>query len=524
MSGRGSTFLTSTLLQASVAAALTALLYIPGLAASPPHLTHDEIKFAVQSKTIADTGRDSNGRMFAVYFPEPGFSGGRDPVCIYLTAAVLKVLPFTEQAIRLPSALVGAFSVGLIFILAHRLFGRTSTAWIVAAVLATTPTYFIHSRLALSVIYPVPFVLVWLLILQWHLATPHRYSAALCGLALGLGIYSYLASVIMMPLYLGVTGVVLTIRREWRDVRMVVAAFGVALIPLVLWQFVQPDRYTDLVGMYRMFQPPPGPRPGLLDTVGPAIRQRLDVYWDTFNPSRLLFTGESSMQISTREVGSFLLPIGVLMGFGIAAIVRQRSALGWVLLFGLLTASLPAVVMVDVEIRRWLVVTPFAAMVAGYGVERLRRGPAPARAACVLLLALGLLQFGLFTRDFFGPYRERASFWFGGNIRAAIETTLDDVGEQADAAVYINEDIPWVEAYWRFYAIARGKASLIKNARYVRFETTTPPAASSDALAIVPAQNIAAAEALERAGWVARHRVPDIDGKPSFVIYGAGGA
>jgi hypothetical protein len=90
--------------------------------------------------------------------------------------------------------------------------------------------------------------------------------------------------------------------------------------------------------------------------------------------------------------------------------------------------------------------------------------------------------------------------------------------------VYINEDIPWVEAYWRFYAIARGKASLIKNARYVRFETTAPPAASSDALAIVPAQNIAAAEALERAGWVARHRVPDIDGKPSFVIYGAGGA
>ena len=284
------------------------------------------------------------------------------------------------------------------------------------------------------------------------------------------------------------------------------------MIPLVLWQFAQPDRYTDLVAMYRMFQQPPGPRPGVLDAVGAAIRQRLDVYWDTFNPSRLFFTGESSMQISTREVGSFLLPAGVLIMLGIVAIVRQRpQTLGWVLLFGLLTASLPAVVMVDVEIRRWLVVTPFAAMVAGYGVERLRRGPATARAACVLLVALGLLQFGVFTRDYFGPYRERSSFWFGGNIRAAVETTLDDVGERSDPAVYINEDIPWVEAYWRFYAIARGKASLIPHARYVRFETTAPPAASSDALAIVPAQNIAAAEALERAGWVAappraRHR------------------
>jgi hypothetical protein len=388
-------------------------------------------------------------------------------------------------------------------------------------VLATTPTYFIHSRFALSVIYPVPFVLLWLLALQRHLAAPQRYSAALCGFALGLGIYSYLASVLMMPLYLGVTCGVLAIRREWRDVGIVVAAFAVALIPLALWQFAQPDRYTDLAAMYRMFDRPPGPRPGFLDTVGPAIRQRLDVYWDTFNPSRLFFTGESSLTISTREVGSFLLPVGVLIVLGIGAIARRHTQpLGWVFLFGLLTASLPAVVMLDVEIRRWLVVTPFAAVVAGYGVERLRRGTVLARAACVLLLALGVLQFGLFVRDYFGPYRDRASFWFGGNIRAAIETTLDDVGEEADAAVYINDDIPWVEAYWRFYAIARGKASLIKNARYVRFDSTPPPAASNDALAIVPAQNVAAAEALERAGWVARHRVPDIDGKPSFVIYG----
>ena len=515
----------SPLVHAALAAALTAILYIPGLSASPPHLTHDEIKFGIQSKTIADTGRDVNGRMFAVYFPEPGFSGGRDPVCIYLTAAVLTALPFTEQTIRLPSALVGAFGAGLIFLLAHRLFGRISTAWIVAAVLVTTPTYYIHSRLALSVIYPVPFVLLWLLLLQRHLAAPHRYSAALCGLSLGLGIYSYLASVLMMPLYLGVTCLVLAMRREWRDVRMVVAAFAVALIPLVLWQFAQPDRYSDLAGTYRMFQEPPGPRPGLLETVGPAVRQRLDVYWDSFNPSRLFFTGESSMQISTREVGSFLLPVGVLVWLGLLAIVRQRTQpLGWVLLFGLVTAPVPAIVMVDVEIRRWLVVTPFAAMVAGYGVERLRSGGAAARTACVLLLVLGALQFGVFMRDFFGSYRERSSFWFGGNIRAAIETTLDDVGEQANAAVYINEDIPWVEAYWRFYAIARGKTSLIGNAHYVRFDTSAPPSASPDALAIVPAQNEAAATALERAGWVVRHRIPDLDGKPSFVIYGASGA
>ena len=152
----------SPLAQAALAAALTAILYIPGLAVSPPHLTHDEIKFALQAKSIADTGRDFNGRRFAVYFPEPGYSAGRDPVCIYLTAGALAVLPLDERSIRLPSVIVGALGVGLIFLLAHRLFGRASLAWLVAALLALTPTYYIHSRLALSVIYPVPFVLLWL--------------------------------------------------------------------------------------------------------------------------------------------------------------------------------------------------------------------------------------------------------------------------------------------------------------------------------------------------------------------------
>jgi 4-amino-4-deoxy-L-arabinose transferase-like glycosyltransferase len=521
--GPGGARLTSAPAQAGVAAVLTALLYLPGLAVSPPHLLHDEIKFALQSKSIADTGRDLNGRMFAVYFPEPGFSGGRDPVCIYVTAGVLAVLPLTDTSIRVPSALVGALGVGLVFLLAHRVFGRASTAWMVALLLALTPTYFIHSRLALSVIYPVPFVLIWLLVLQWHLSAPRRLTAALCGLVLGLGVYSYLGSVLMMPLYLAVTCGVMALRREWRHAALAAAVFAAALIPVALWQLAQPDRYTDLIASYRLFEQKPGPAPGLLDTIGPALRERLDVYWDTFNPSRLFFTGESSLHISTRAVGSFLLPVAVLLIAGIAAIVRERrTPIGAVLLIGLLTAPLPAVIMADVEIRRWLVVTPFAAMIAGFGIERLRGGRPVARAACAGLLLLAIVQFAFFARDYFGPYRERASFWFGGNIRAALQTTLDDVGERT-AAVYINEDIPWVEAYWRFYATARGQARLIPHARYVRFDTTAPPAASADALAVVPAQNQAAIDALARAGWAVRHRVPDLDGKPSFVIFGSSG-
>ncbi len=511
----------STLAQAGLAAVLTAGLYMPGLAVSPPHLLHDEIKFAVQAHTIATTGRDSNGRRLAVYFPEPGYSAGRDPVCIYATAGALALLPLSESSIRLPSTIVGALGVALVFVLARRLFARTTTAWTVAAILALTPTYYIHSRLALSVIYPIPFVVAWLLALQRYISAPRPAYAAACGAILGAGVYSYLGAAVMMPGYLAATLILFGMKRDWRGVGAGAAAFAVTLIPVALWQLVQPDRYADIITAYRLFEARPRPGSSVVDVMGMAVRERLDTFWDSFNPSRLFFTGESSLQISTRQVGSFLLPVAVFLGLGVRELLRTRPrAMAAMLLFGLFSAPLPGVIMNDVEIRRWLLVTPIAAVVAGFGVDRLLGGGRARRLATAALVLAMAWQFAGFTRDYFGPYRERASFWFGGNIRGAVEIVLDDIGHGSPPAVYISSDIPWVEAYWRFYAIRRNRPALIARAQYIHFRDGPPPA-TAGALAIAPAQDAASTAALEHGGWTRRHLIADLDGTPAFVVYGA---
>jgi 4-amino-4-deoxy-L-arabinose transferase-like glycosyltransferase len=512
----------STLLQAALVTVLTVALYAPGLSLSPPHLTHDEIKFALQAEAIADTGRDLNGRLFPLYFKEAGFAVGRDPMCIYVMAAFLKALPLSEQSIRLSTVLAGAAGVGLMFLLARLTLAKRSVAWIAALIMALTPAYYIHSRLALSVVYPVPMTVLWLIAVMLYLRTQRTRDAVVIGLVLGAGIYSYLAAAIMMPLYLGATLVVLWWRGDRRGCRTMLLAFGAMMVPLLAWQLIEPDRYSNILSAYRLYDHDTSAGGGLLQRLASVqgLVSRVDVLWDSFNPGRLFFTGESSLQISTRQVGSFLTPVAVFLLVGIVTLSRRPMALGSglgpLVLFGLFTSPLPGVIMADVEIRRWLVVVPLVAIVAALGAGRLLEKGWRTRVAAIVLTALMPLQFAFFARDYFGPYRERSSVWFGGNIRAALNTVLDDARLRAPASVYLANEIPWVEAYWRFYSKVRG-VDLGDRTHYIQLGAGEIPRAEDAAVMVTPADTSLSTQ-LAAAGWTSQRVIADLDGRPSLIV------
>jgi hypothetical protein len=505
----------STLLQALLATALTFAWYSAGLDRVPPYLLHDEIKGALQSQSLVDTGRDLNGRRLPLYFPDPGFTVGRDPISIYLTALVLHVRPLSESSIRLPSALVGAAGVGLTFALARLWWPGAVLPWVAAAMLALTPSYFMQSRLGHQAIYPVPFVLLWLICLTLYVRDGRRRQAACSGLALGVGMYSYLAAFITMPVCLAATAGLMAWRRDWRAAGAAAGAFGLMLVPLLLWQFTQPDRYADILTSYGLTGEPGATGRSCLAAIGEAFRLRVDTYWDAFNPSRFFFTGESSLNVSTRQAGILLLPMAVFLMAGIARVLAAPRPLAVVLLAAFLAAPLPAVVMADVEIRRWLVALPFAALLATFGVQTLLASRWGARMAALSLLALLPLQYAGFARDYFTDYPQRAGFWFGGNIRGAVAMVLDR--QDAPPIVFIDGGIPWVEAYWRFYVTARGAESLLQRVSYV-IEFDEAPAAPLGAAFIARLDGPLEAQ-LRSDGWTEAGIAAELDGTPSFVVF-----
>jgi hypothetical protein len=87
------------------------------------------------------------------------------------------------------------------------------------------------------------------------------------------------------------------------------------------------------------------------------------------------------------------------------------------------------------------------------------------------VLAIALLQFTGFTRDYFGDYRIRVNSWLGGNLRGALESVIARQRPGSASPVYFAHlqdtsglsDIRnyFLDTYWHFYVTKQRRADLL---------------------------------------------------------------
>jgi 4-amino-4-deoxy-L-arabinose transferase-like glycosyltransferase len=495
---------TSTVLSIVFLVVTGGLLYATRLGEVPVYLMHDEAQGALQAHAIATTGRDLSGRVLPLYFTEPEFPPGRDPALIYVTALGLKLLPFDEAAVRTPTALVAVLNVVLTFLVARRMFQSTAMGLVAAGMLLLTPIHFIRGRLLLSPLYSIPFVLAWL----WSLArfeeerTPRRLVVA--ALWLGLGAYSYLAAVVMMPIYLAVTLAIGYRRLGVSAALKAAAAFVATLIPMILWYVTHPERNAQIISAYQLDA----------GTESPLTRW-IGLYWSFFDPSFLFVSGDASLINSTREAGFFPMAFAMLLPIGLYGVVRSRQPVPLAMAIGFVTAPLVSMISGAIEMNRVMFAIPFGVLVAASGVHTMLRARAVAiRAAAVLLLLAMGWQFAGFYSGYFGGYGRSAAPWLAGNAREALRALMAQA-ESMRGPIYISQEIDWVHRTWRFYAIADGRMDMIDRASYY---LERPPAdAPPGAMLICPAAS-GRCQALQQNGWMETATVPSLDGSRAFTL------
>lgn len=500
----------------------TIILYSWNLLQVPVHLNQDELGFTLNAYSITTTGFDENGRFMPFYFWHLGVMWAT-PIIVYLTAIFLKILPLSEIVIRLPSVLVGTVNLVLIYFIAKKLFKSRLYGLVAVLLLALAPAHFIHSRILLDNLFIVPFILGWFYLILLFMEKRRVWLIFFASILLGLGVHSYHAAKVMMPIYLFFTLAFLyreLIKNKFL-IFVILTGFALPLIPLIPWLSKYPDTLLDQVKYTSLYDTKLNPIQGLLTLFTPeTILERLSIYLTYFHPGFLFLKGDLSLIHSTQRIGVFLLPFILLIPLGICRAVKTKNKLWLLLAAGFFTAPVaPALVGNQYRASKELAILPFAVLIAVYGLHFILRFFRGKYILVVIscLLILIFLQFALFLNDYFGGYRIRSYGWFNYDISGSLEALIEQDEKEKSNMIYLDSSINFIDRYWRFYLIKHNRLDLLNKTLYFNPETVSEQSVEINSLFLARYDHADSWETINEFRKVVS--VSEPDGFVSFYIY-----
>ena len=437
----------------AVATALACVLYLVRLHDTPAALGGDEAVFANHGYAIATTARDLNGRLLpAVIQLDPDTDPGLwyQAMLVYLEAATFVVLPFAEWSARLPVALLAIVNIVLVAVAARRYVPHRPAAVIAAFVLALSPIHFFLSRQALDYICPITVVAAWLYLLARLHERPDARLALACGAVLGAGLFSYIASWLMMPIYLFCTlALCMTKPAPLRLCAAAAAGFAMPAALLLAWLLGHPDAWNSLLARYAGGGA--AQLPGLNINTYYRVVDLIGAYWSSWNPAQLFFIGSPNPTIGVRSAGVFAAPVAVLFAAGLLSL-RARP-LDLVLLAGLLTSPLgPVLYGTPGAIQRQLVLLPFVSIVAAIGAGRMLQSTSRlARAAALIALIATPIVFAVAVSEVFAERESYVVRFDPSNFRD-LTPALAELNRRSPAPQIVLAIGPYDRrAYWLFH-------------------------------------------------------------------------
>jgi hypothetical protein len=354
--------------------------------------------------------------------------------------------------------------------------------------------------------------LLWLAVLWRFLERRDQRWALATGMVLGLGLYSYITSWVVMPMYLA-----LTLAAAWRKqvsfrvCTTLIATFACCVIPAGIFVTLHPSMIAETLTHYKV-------------SGGSRAIERITLYWDYFNPSYLFFSGGSNLLWSTRAAGVFLLSFMLLLPAGLWALAGvRRTTYDAVLLAGFFLVPLPIVLALPeapfYATARAILAAPFGVLMATAGLAVLARHPLPLmRALAIMAIVLMPWQFASFARDYFTEYPQRSAPWidamnFQGVARYVVENASD-----APAVFLSNDDIGEDKSVkWKFHLIAAKRPDLWSRTKYLSPEQQVATGIQAGSLLIMSPSNPRRASLTDH-GWSVVTVIQDAAGTPSAAI------
>jgi len=510
----------------AVVVLVAAALYSARLSHVPSFLSNDETAFGLQAHAIATTAHDENGRLLPLYF-QMMENVWFHPALVYWMAPVLAVVRPMPWAVRLPTVIVAMINLVLVFALGRRLGLSRAAAVGAAVLLALTPAHLMHGRLACDYLLPVPFVLAWLILLidAMKSGTPWRFFAA--GSILGLGLYTYIASLVTMPvcLFLSLLAMYLSGTRQIRPYAMITAGFALLLVPAATYLLAVPQVYAGFTERYGGANVDVLHDPRAMFDLG-IMAKRWQVYQSFFEWHFLFEKAETHVMSSTYTTGVFLKAMKVLIPLGAYHILRNRLTTSTgLLLAAFLSAPFAASLVPEkYAIDRALTLLPMAVLIGAFGVDWLlaRRvwfvtwsGRAVFGALCVWMA----IQFNEFYREYQFNYPIRASFWFDGNHPGAFDAIVRRYGSDDRRFIYLSTSLPRIREQWKLYLLGHRRRDLLTRTVVFSPQNLHFGAVKAGSLLLTGVDDAVERSFLKMPEVRAVEQIREPDGTPSFAIF-----
>jgi hypothetical protein len=222
--------------------------YTWGISRNPPGFYLDESATAYNAYLVSRTGAGEFGPRFPVIFQQYAVSNPTymNPLAIYLMAIVFRFVPPSILAARMCAAFWMFAACLLLGLLATRISGQRKIGIIVAGSALLTPWLFEAGRLVFDAHLPA-FTVVVFLLAAYGIQSKETWNwrdIALVAGSLALVTYGYFSGRALAPLYAVGLLLLASTKRRLVGVLKVWFAYGLTLLPLILFNRSHPGVLT----------------------------------------------------------------------------------------------------------------------------------------------------------------------------------------------------------------------------------------------------------------------------------------
>jgi 4-amino-4-deoxy-L-arabinose transferase-like glycosyltransferase len=440
---------------------LAAWLRLYHLAYNVPSLSQDEVVNGYDAYSLGHTLRDHHG----ILLPRTlgSFGDSASVALTYLTIPFVVLGGLTEQMVRLPIALTGIASVGLIYLLLREAGKNRNLALLGAFILAIAPWNITLTRWAIPPSI-VPFFLLlflWLFAVAVNRNRSRKLALALAGLAAALLSYAYPSAEILAP-FIVVTAGLLYLWRRKRDLALMLGVYAIAVLPLF---YLLIFKSSSNFARYNAVK--------LQGTGLDLVREAASHYAGYFSYHFYFGARGNDPAMHVPGVGNFYsfmaLILATAVGIIIYKLVRRGSRKAWIaklrsaavlrptalIAVALLLGPVPASLSIDKQhVTRAIFMFPFVTLIltlAAYFVLTRFKTGWQRLGATVVFIAVSLFAVCNYMHIYTGPaYREQAAVSFQYGVKQGVDYLA--AHQAGYRAVVMDRNINQPYIYYLFYS------------------------------------------------------------------------